>query len=91
MSAAIRAKSAKERATIAAGFIRRGNTQSRAFDDCFEMGDGTQVVIYLLAKAITDPAVAEYARGAEWALWSGGSIYHPGQSQRKVYCDEVAP
>lgn len=78
MSAAARAKDAKERAGIAAYHIRRGTTGSRAFDDCFEMGDGTQVVIYLLAKAITDARIAAFAERADWALWSGGSLYRAG-------------
>lgn len=74
MSAATRAKDAKERANIAAGFIRRGHTDTRAFDDCFEMNDGTQVVIYLLAKAITDERVAAFAKRCRWALYSSGAV-----------------
>ena len=48
MSAATRATTAKERARIAAGFIRRSSTTGRAFSDCFEMGDGDEVKRLLL-------------------------------------------
>ena len=43
MSQATRAKTAKERAQIAARIIRSGRTPTRAFDDCFEMYDGDEV------------------------------------------------
>ena len=58
MTAAIRARSARERATIAAAFIRRGSTGSRAFADCFEMGDG-EAVMALLRRS-KSPAVRRY-------------------------------
>jgi hypothetical protein len=58
MSAAIRASSARERAIIAAQYIRRGATDSRGFDNCFEMGDGDAVMAFLrLSKS---PAVRLY-------------------------------
>lgn len=43
MSAAIRAKTAKERAAIAVRKIKAEQTDSRTFGDCFEMGDGDEV------------------------------------------------
>ena len=55
----------KARAAAAAIFIRRGRTDSRAFADCFEMGDGDEVVKMLLLS--THPKVTEYARRAGWA------------------------
>lgn len=65
MSAATRAKTARERANIAARFIRDrapygGPVQSRAFDDCFEMGDGEQVIALLKVKARTSPTIDRY-------------------------------
>ncbi len=50
MTAAIRATTANERATIAAAYIRRGATNSRGFDNCFEMGDGDEVIRILRTK-----------------------------------------
>ena len=44
MSQAILAKTAKQRASIALRMLR-GNTElRRGFDDCFEMGDGDEVL-----------------------------------------------
>lgn len=65
MSAATRATTARERANIAARFIRDrslygGPVQSRAFDDCFEMGDGQEVIEILKRKARTSPAIDRY-------------------------------
>ena len=58
MSAAIKAKSAKARAGIAISMIKRNSTFSRAFDDCFEMGDGDQVMDFIIQKAATDVHLA---------------------------------
>lgn len=41
-----------DRASIA---IRRGRTQSRSFDDCFEQGDGDAVVTALVRRAAKNP------------------------------------
>ena len=38
---------AKERAKIALAFMRFGDTDSRVFDNCFEMGDGEIVEAHL--------------------------------------------
>lgn len=62
MSAAIDAKSAKERAQIAAAFIRRGGESTRAFDDCLEMGDGDEVVSILCQMAKRSPKLKENIR-----------------------------
>lgn len=52
MSAGIEANNARERATIALGFIKRGtNDNNRSFDDCFEMGDGNEVMEHLISRA----------------------------------------
>jgi uncharacterized protein YaiL (DUF2058 family) len=40
---AITAKTAKERAQIAAQFIRSGRNPTRSLDNCFEMYDGAEV------------------------------------------------
>jgi len=53
-------KSAQARANIAARLIKtiqpwpRGYGLGRSFDDCFEMGDGSDVKALLLEKAKTD-------------------------------------
>lgn len=55
MSQASRAKTAKERAKIAAAFIRSGRNATRAFDDCFEMYDGAEVIAELRKMAKRGP------------------------------------
>lgn len=54
MSAATRAKTAKERATIAIQMIKHTANKGRAFDDCFEMGDGDAVVTEIIRRAEKD-------------------------------------
>jgi hypothetical protein len=49
MSQATEAKTARERAAIAARLIRQG-IRSRALDDCFEMYDGDEVLRLLRAR-----------------------------------------
>jgi len=77
MSAAIKAKSARARASIAARLIRRtkpwptGYGLGRRFDDCFEMGDGHEVFRLLKEKAKADPSLVNAARIhglADWIL-----------------------
>lgn len=58
MSAAIDAKTARQRANIAANMIKRQNHFYRAFDDCFEMGDGHEVMKILIEKTSKDPVLA---------------------------------
>lgn len=61
MSEAIRAKSAAERATIAANLLKgtkeRNNDMGREFDDCFEMGDEDEVLRLLIERAKDDLAL----------------------------------
>lgn len=58
MSAAIRGNLA-DRINIAAQKILRGQTDGRSFSDCFEMGDGDEVVIGLVRRAEKNPKLAE--------------------------------
>jgi len=58
MSAAINAKTAKQRANIAAIMLKRNKNFTRAFDDCFEMGDGDEVMNILIEKTAKDPVLA---------------------------------
>lgn len=52
MSAAIKAKNAKTRAKIAARMIISDTWENeRLFDDCFEMGDGNEVMNYIIEMA----------------------------------------
>lgn len=56
MSAGIKAKSAKAPATVACNLlvrVRRGDL-SRSFADCFEMGDGVQVLPPLIERVAFD-------------------------------------
>jgi hypothetical protein len=69
MYAAGRVKSARARATIAAGLIK--NTKGalgRSFDACFEMNDGGEVVEALKEKAKHDPQLL-HAMVYEKASW----------------------
>lgn len=43
-----------DRADIAERLIRDGHTDSRVFDNCFEMNDGDQVVCILVSRALRD-------------------------------------
>ena len=58
MSEAIRAKSAGERATIAANLLKgtkeRNKDLGREFDDCFEMDDGDEVMRILIERVKDD-------------------------------------
>lgn len=58
MSLAINAKSARARATIAANMIKKNINFYRAFDDCFEMNDGDEVMEHLIQKTAKDPVLA---------------------------------
>lgn len=58
MSMAISAKTAKQRANIAIRMIKYNSTFSRKFDDCFEMGDGDQVMNCIIEKARMDKELA---------------------------------
>lgn len=49
-----RVKSAGARATIAARMIKTYKVLGRSFDDCFEMGDGSEVKRLLIEKAKKD-------------------------------------
>lgn len=62
MSEATRAKSAKIRASIAAKMLRGRERLGREFDDCFEMGDGDEVVRLLYVKAQTDTVLERLLR-----------------------------
>src|SRR5262249_43361453 len=61
MSEAISAKSAAARAAIAANLLKgtreRNKDLGREFDDCFEMGDGDEVLRLLIERAKDDLAL----------------------------------
>ena len=56
---ATRAKTAKARAGIACRMLKTQNYFGRCFDDCFEMGDGSEVVNFIIEKARTDVVLAK--------------------------------
>lgn len=72
MSAATRAKTAKERATIAIRMMKTNKSGSfgRSFDDCFEMGDSDQVVACIAHRATCNSEILELTmlnRGVAWS------------------------
>ncbi len=67
MSRAIDAKSTSARATIAIRKMKAHQTSARSFSDCFEMGDGDDVIREILRRAETDPEIERaYPHVAEW-------------------------
>ena len=71
MSAATRAKTARERANIAIRMLKstpEHRSFGRAFDDCFEMNDGDEVARIIAERAKADPALLAIlrARGFHW-------------------------
>lgn len=70
MSAAIRAKTASARATIAARILKHNRTLGRSFDDCFEMFDGKEVKRILLTRASTDPELIKALRAHNYNEWA---------------------
>jgi hypothetical protein len=75
-----RPKTTKGRANRAALLIRAGRTSgeySRAFDDCFEMGDGGQVVALLMECVRAEPALEQMMR--EQGVWSDSMESAPPQ------------
>lgn len=74
MSEATRAKSAKTRANIAAKIIKtQNNVYTRAFEDCFEMGDGDEVMENLITLAKEDGVLAFCIRRKD--VWVGAGEY----------------
>lgn len=58
MSQAKNATTAKQRANIAVRMIKHQEKFGRSFDDCFEMGDGDQVMNHIIEKVRTDKKLA---------------------------------
>lgn len=54
MSMAIRVKNARQRASIAINMLKKNKSFSRKFDDCFEMGDGDEVMNVIIERAGKD-------------------------------------
>jgi len=65
-------KTAKGRAGIAARMYKNYKSLGRTFDDCFEMGDGGEVVRHLIAMAIKDKDL-EYAMRYTHSRYTGES------------------
>ena len=79
MSQAMRAKSAKARATIALRLMRtvKNLGNCRAFDDCGEMGDGDEMVAHVILRAAADPCIAALVRSRGFGYW-----LEPGYMER---------
>lgn len=72
MSAATNATTAKQRATIAIRMMKNNKSGDfgRAFDDCFEMGDGDAVVAEIARRAMCNPAILELVKRNRGVAWS---------------------
>lgn len=73
MSAATQAKSARARARIAARMLlrnRAGWAISRAFDDCFECGDGNAVYRELISMATRSDDLRQAMRQHRFLEWA---------------------
>ena len=69
MSAATRAKSARARATIAIRMLKTQKSLSRSFDDCLEMGDGSEVVREIRRRSLEDPSLVEVLNRRGFGYW----------------------
>jgi hypothetical protein len=69
MSAAIQAKSARARTNIAIRMLRNYKSLGRSFDDCFEMGDGDDVVRFIVDRAKIDPVLHEILVRRGFGYW----------------------
>jgi len=92
---ALTAKNAKERAAIAIGLIKARRTNSRAFANCFEMGDQDDVIREILTRAETDPEIER--RYPFVSVWKGvverNREVSPPMSRRHTCseCSRVVP
>ena len=55
-------KTRKGRAWLAGFLIRNGRACTRAYDDCFENGDGDQVLALLMREVRADPDMRDVVR-----------------------------
>ena len=69
MSAAAKAKSARARAAIAIRMLKTVRHLGRAFDDCFEMYDGEEVVRWILHRVRTDEELARTIAERGFGYW----------------------
>ena len=69
MSAAIRTKSARARATIAIRMLKMQKSLSRSFDDCLEMGDGSDVVREIRRRSLEDPSLKDVLNRRGFGYW----------------------
>jgi hypothetical protein len=71
---AISAPSAKARASVAIGLIKARRTGSRSFFNCFEMGDGDDVIREILRRAEKDFEIEKrYPHVRVWRATFGGA------------------
>ena len=62
--------SLSRRKQYAARVLLKGGPFTRTYDNCFEMGDGDEVVKYLMARAQKDaPLRAAIERQGTWDYW----------------------
>jgi hypothetical protein len=81
MSAATRAKSARARAMIAIRMLKTVRHLGRAFDDCFEMHDGNEVVRWILHRAQTDHQLARIIAERGFGSWFACAVKAPQQKE----------
>lgn len=69
MSVATKAKTAMGRAGEAVRQLKTRRELGRSFDDCFEMGDGHEVVKIIASKAAVDETLASLLRRRGFGNW----------------------
>ena len=69
MSRATECRTAAGRASEAIRQIKTRREFGRSFDDCFEMGDGDEVVRIIRARAASDPQLTELLNRRGFGVW----------------------
>lgn len=63
----ISAPTTKDRAAVAIRLIKQNRTRGRSFSNCFEMGDGDDVIREIVRRANKDPMIERlYPHVAVW-------------------------
>ena len=89
MSMATRATSARQRATIAANMIKKNQEFGRAFDDCFEMCDGDEVMEWIIVKARKDAKLARALKEKMPLLGHGDSNTRMHEAIEECLSEEI--
>jgi hypothetical protein len=92
---ALTAPNAKARAAVAIGLIKARRTNSRAFANCFEMGDQDDVIREILARAEHDPEIERrYPHVSVWrhvVAWNREASSPTASRHECSECSRVIP